>query len=84
MGHTSDPRRRCDFPGSPGSSAATLFATRERGDPRGIDRHRDATQLPFVSYADSVPALLDRLDAGPVLASQQQILLKPKNHIRAE
>jgi uncharacterized protein (DUF362 family) len=34
-------------------------------------------QIPFASYAESVPALLDALKAGPVLAAQRQILIKP-------
>lgn len=34
-------------------------------------------QIPFTSYADSVPALMDALNARAVLAKQRQILIKP-------
>lgn len=37
----------------------------------------DCREVPFVSYAESVPALLDALGAGPLLARQRQVLLKP-------
>lgn len=33
--------------------------------------------IPFASYARSVPLALDLLDAGPVLAKQQAVLVKP-------
>lgn len=34
-------------------------------------------EIPFVSYAGSVPELLDACGAGPILARQTRILLKP-------
>ncbi len=37
----------------------------------------DFARVPFTSFAESVPALLDALDAGPLLAAQKQILIKP-------
>ncbi len=37
----------------------------------------DLVTLPFDSYAASVPLALDLLDAGPLLAKQRHILVKP-------